>query len=196
MMRRGFTLVEMIIAMTLALVISGVLFFAFFTTQKNTDRGVEILNYLRKATILVERLKMDIRAALAASGSVTATPTTVTIQRTSGDQKMTVTYTFNPAKHSVSRSAPGENRQLGGDGAEGNVALFSVKPVEKLPGFYKIDVVFEAKQDMKANANGATPNPASATEAPLRRNYEFHTLVNKRAPEDSDQDIKWHFTYD
>lgn len=192
-MRRGFSLVEIIIAMTIALVISGVLFFTFFTNQSNAERGMETLNYIRKATILLEQLKQDIRAATRKKESVKATGGDVSIERYISNKVVTVTYKFDTAEHCVVRTAPDGPKKYGADGKLGNIVFFSVKPVEKMGGFYKIEVRFETFGQIAKNPNSSatTPDPKAK-----KTNYEFQTLVNKRAPEDTDKDIQWKYAYE
>jgi type II secretory pathway pseudopilin PulG len=191
-MRRGaFSLVEIIIAMSIALVISGILFFAFFSTQSNTEKGMETLNYIRKATVLLEQLKQDIRASLRKKDSVKASGQTVTIQRYLGDKIVTVNYKFDPAEHCVTRSGQAGTKKYGADGNKGNVVYFAVNPVPKMGGFYKIEVKFETYGQI-----ATTPGAATTPDGKKKTNYEFQTLVNKRAPEDTDKDIQWKYAYE
>lgn len=192
-MRRGFSLVEIIIAMTIALVISGVLFFTFFTNQSNAEKGMETLNYIRKATILLEQLKQDIRAATRKKESIKATGQTVEIERVEKNKTIKVTYKFNNNEHCVDRTDPSGSKKYGADGKLGNVVFFSVKPVEKMSGFYKIEVKFETFGSIAKNPNQTAP---STDPKAKKTNYEFQTLVNKRAPEDSEKDIQWHYAYE
>ena len=192
-MRRGFSLVEIIIAMTIALVVTGVLFFTFFTNQKNAETGMETLNYIRKATLLLEQLKQDIRASTHKKDSVKATGANATIERYEHDKVISVTYKFDTNEHCVVRTAPDGTKRLGADGKNGNIVYFAVNPVPKMSGFYKIEVKFETFGTIAKNPNAgaAAPDPKAR-----KTNYEFQTLVNKRAPEDTDKDIQWHYAYE
>ena len=191
----AFSLVEIIVAMSIALVVSGVLFFTFFTTQKNTETGMATLDYIRKATILLEQLKQDIRASTHKKDSVKANGQTCSLERYDKDKTIQVSYKFDPNEHCVTRTSPDGTKKFGADGQKGNIIWFSVKPVEKMGGFYKIEVKFETfgaiAKNPNASATAATPDPKGK-----KTNYEFQTLVNKRTPEDTDKDIQWHYAYE
>jgi prepilin-type N-terminal cleavage/methylation domain-containing protein len=190
-MRRGFSLVEIIIAMTIALVISGVLFFTFFTNQANAEKGIETLNYIRKATILLEQLKQDIRASLHKKDSVDAKGQTVKLERHQGKKVVKVEYKFDAQNHSVIRTEDGAKKTYGSDGQVGNVVFFACDEVKKMPGFYKIEVRFETYQDrQKSGGAAADPNAPKRT-----ANYKFEALVNKRAQE-NEADVKWKYAFD
>jgi len=193
--RGSFSLVEVIIAMTIALVVSGTLFFVFFSTQRNTEKGIEILDFLRKATILVESVKMDIRSSLRSPDSVQPKGSDLVVKRSVGDSTETVTYRYDAAGHFVTRTAGSDRKLLGSDGRQGVVKSFSVKHVEALPGFYRIDVEFEPIVQRKAS-QGAAPIQQDPGARPAQKPYEFHTLVNKRTPEESDRDVLWNYAYD
>ena len=202
MNRRGMSLIEIIIAMSIALVVTGVLFFVFFTTQRNTEKGMDTLSYIRKATILLEQLKADIRASTQKTGSIDAKGDSATIERYYQDKAIKVTYKYDQANHSVTRTGDDlGTKQYGADGKLGNVVFFSVKPVDKMPGFYKIEVKFETYVQIQKDPAGGTgsntpPNPSADPDQRANHNYEFQTLVNKRAAEDTDKDIQWHYAYD
>ena len=198
--RSGMSLIEIIIGMSIALVITGVLFFVFFNTQKNAERGMDTLNYIRKATILLEQLKQDIRASTPKTGSIKASGTTATIERYSGDKVVSVSYKFDPQEHAVTRTAPDGTKTYGADGKLGNIVFFNVNPVKDMPGFFKIEVKFQTFGQIQANPNGTPdntpPDPSASPDKRANHNYEFQTLVNKRAAEDTDKDIQWHYAYD
>jgi hypothetical protein len=190
--RSGVSLVEIIIAMTIALIVSGVMLFAYITNLKNVDRGVQILDYLRKATILLERVKHDIRAAVKDKSSVDAAGPNLTVKRhATGDTTVTIRYRYDVARRVVERLSPSE-RATFGTGGRGLISHFSVTPVKTMPGFYKIEVVFETITDAKPG-----PGPGAADAGSTKRSqYTFHSLVNKRSPEDTDRDIQWHSAYE
>lgn len=189
-MRRAFSLVEIIVAMTIALVVSGVLFFAFFTNQRNTERGIETLNYIRKATVLLEQLKQDIRASLHSKDSVDAKGPTVKLERYLGKTTAKVEYKFDSLEKCVIRKEDGVEKKYGADGKLGNVVFFACDPVKNMPGFYKIVVRFETFQEMQKGAAAPDPNAVRKT-----TNYDFQALVNKRAQE-NDSDVKWKYAFD
>lgn len=190
-MRRGFTLIEIIIAMVISLIVTGVLFFSFVSTMGNTQQGVEMLEFLRRGTLILEYLKQDIRAATKASDSVSTSEGTVKIKRVRDRKEEEVTYTYDAGRKVVVRKAPQGEQTFGIVGGEGRIFSFEVKPVDQAPGFYRVNVEF-LPPPRKKQPGGSPPDPAQKANTP----YPFKILVNKRSTEDSDRDVRWNYAFE
>jgi prepilin-type N-terminal cleavage/methylation domain-containing protein len=176
--RRGFSLVEVILAMTLSLVVTSALFFAFINSQNVAEHGIRTLDYIRNATILLEQFKQDIRASVHKTGAVLAKGPTAKLERHLGGKVAKVEYTFDAQNRCVVRTADGYKKTYGAGGNVGSVAFFACIEVPNMPGFYKIEVRFETKADPQRTGN-----------------YTFAALVNKRAQE-NEADVKWKYAFE
>ena len=140
-------------------------------------------------------MKQDLRAALPEKGSVDSKGTGITIRCYSGLKTITVEYRYDASTQRVTRAAPdGGPTTFGAEGLKGKIVQFRVDPVEKLPGFYRIDAVFERPGAAKPAA-GAAISPNRSGPAAPQGNFEFHSLVNKRSRESTDRDLQCHDAY-
>src|SRR5258708_541113 len=97
--REAFSLIEILIAMTISLVIAGVMMFTYISQSNDVGVGLAILDLTRTGSLLDEQVKQDLRLALRDKGSVEPTGTGVVIHRYSGDKVITVDYTFDAPNH-------------------------------------------------------------------------------------------------
>lgn len=190
--RRAFTLIEIIIAMMISLIVTGVIFFSFVATMGNTQQGVEMLEFVRRGTLILEYLKQDIRAATKASDSVSPGEGSVKIHRVRNKKEEDVTYTYDSGRKIVVRKGgDGRQQEFGIVGGEGRIFSFEVKPVEQAPGFYRVNVEF-LPPPRKKTPGAAQPDAAQRASTP----YPFKILVNKRSTEDSDRDVRWNYAFE
>lgn len=186
-MRRGFTMLETLIALTLATLIIMTLFNTMITGQRTVTHDMETLEYLGKATILMEYIKRDIRSASSEDNSVSCGGGDCTIRITDKDGKSaTVSYAFNATAHTVTRTIEGmPPKVFGALGDDGIIETFSVKPVddERYRGFYQVEVAFSPRR--RRLEEGASAS------RPIHR---FRVLTNRRAPDSRDD--RWNRAFE
>lgn len=192
---------EVIIAMIVALTVLTVMFNTFISTQKGVDKGMRMLDYVRKATILLAYVKQDIRASVPEKEAVDPSKQGLTVRRTWGKDVVSVKYTFNKEEGYVTREAGSHRMDFGKEPGRGAIVMFAVEPEPRLPGFYRIEVAFETPEERRQNGAGG-PVPADqagqggqGAPAPPRRPYVFRSLVNKRSSQGDERDIKWNYAY-
>ncbi len=185
--RQAFTLLETMIALALATIIIMVLFNTMIAGQKTVTHGVETLEYLGKATILLEYIKRDIRSASSEDSSITCGGGDCTIRVTNKDGKSEVVkYSFKKATHHVVREAEGKRaKKFGLLGNAGIIENFLVKPVDddRYRGFYQVEVAFSPRRRrLSKKAPAARPI------------HKFRILANRRAPDARDD--RWNRAFD
>lgn len=184
---RGFTMLETLIALTLATMIIMTLFNTMITGQRTVTHDMETLEYLGKATILLEYIKRDIRSASSEENSVACGGGDCTIRVTNSEGKSaSVAYSFQAATHHVIRTVEGQPpKKFGLLGDDGIIQNFSVKPVDdqRYRGFYQVEVSFSPRRRRNSEQTSAS--------RPIHR---FRILTNRRAPDARDD--RWNRAFD
>ena len=177
--RKAFTMLETLIALAIATLIILTLFNILITGSKTVTHDVDTLEYLGKATVLLEYLKRDIRSASSEENSVSPGSGNVVIRKCDQEGKtVTVTYEYHAEKHFVLRQEEGRRpKAFGQEGDDGIITEFLVKAVddEKYRGFFQISVAFTPRRRHLAKAKSGT--------LPIHR---FKCLINRRAPDARD----------
>ncbi|MBI3893688.1 MAG: prepilin-type N-terminal cleavage/methylation domain-containing protein [Candidatus Wallbacteria bacterium] len=198
-MRRssGFTLIETVFVMAVVSIVMVVMIQMFSGVQKNVGRAEETLDFLRKASILLDRVRTDIRSA-GRGTTVSPSKAATTIKREApsgkGDSSVeqTITYEFNEEGRFVTRTVKGGKNEgsetFGTSGAKvGFITEFQIasrhpritvsngrftKEVD-VEGFYEVRLSFANEEELKMVQGGGKP----------RSVHSFRALAAKRAPE-------------
>ncbi len=195
----GFTVLEVLIAVAVATLLVMVIFNLFIGGQKLAGRGMETLDFVTKATILLEYVKRDIRGASREADSIVIEgappPPTEEAMAAGPDFEMkiktvddegkdiVVTYKYSSRHKAVKREVDGGGKKYFGRGKGGGmITFFSVTPVggEKYKGFYRIDLAF-----MPRRLRHKRKRPA--------RVHIFRALVTRRTPTVVDE--KWNAAF-
>lgn len=191
---RGFTVLETIIALTLASLIIIVIFEVMINTQNNITKNMKTLEFLQEATIFLEYVKRDIRNASRTEGSVTAGGDELAIIAEDADgNPQRILYKYKRDNRYVGRriGEDGKVKWYGRIGPTGGIIVdFQVKPASEdisYAGFYLIRVEFMSRADYyKQKRKGVSvPKP--------RRTHVFQSLINRRTP--SSVDDKWNSAF-
>lgn len=184
--RRGFTILETVIAIALASLVIIVIFNTLLTSRMQVEKNMETLEFLSKATVLLEYVKRDIRNASRRDDSVICAENLLTIiTMGEGGTDPTVEYKFRPDLRIVRRLV----RKGGSDGGEdttwfgragktGIITEFNVTPVDdaNYAGFYRVVVAFMSRGDMERQKQHGNTDPKP------KRVHTFRALVNRRTP--------------
>jgi len=184
---RGFTLIETIIALAIASILIIVIVNTMISSRMQVEHNLTTLDFLSKATILLEYVKRDIRNATRKANSVNPGGDTLSILITDREGKETeVRYKFFEDKRYVGRKVGwGKAKWFGREGRMGFITNFEVKAVEgnDYHGFYQVSVSFlSTLHANKQKQRGvAEPKPKAI--------HTFRALVNRRTPDSVDD--KW-----
>ncbi len=192
--RRGFTLIETIFVMAVVSIILVVMIQMLTGVQKNVGRSEATLDFLRRAAILLDRVRTDIRSA-GRGDSVRPGKTAVITREAPGKSDkpvdQTVTYEFNEEGRYVTRTVKGGKGEgvdkFGLDGKIGFITNFEIasrhpritvssgkftREVD-VAGFYEVRLSFATEEEIKAIEAGGKPKSV----------HSFRALAAKRAPE-------------
>lgn len=188
--RRGITIFEVLIAIAITSILTIVLFRVLISAQKNQIRTLDTLSYLRDASLLMEYVKKDIRAASRESPRETIAGSSPRILTYSPDGvELDIQYRYDAEARTVTRRGAQGSREIefgtGKGSAGGHITHFEVKPVEGEgnEAFFQVVVEF------------ASPRRVAEEEAGRRdpknrpRSHRVQALVNRRTPAGTDD--KW-----
>jgi len=200
--KAGFSLIEVIIALGISLVVMGVLFLTYISMMKNSSRGTEILDFLRRSAILLESVKADVRSADIEQESLKGEGGNWTIRRLRDEDMVEVTYAYDEAKRTVTRTEGGSTRMYGDPSSrselvanKGDITRFEIKRVEAMPGFFQVSVEFAVPTKQTRDAEQARARSPGGVDSKEESPYKFAVLVNKRGGETSDKTVKWNYVF-
>jgi type II secretory pathway component PulJ len=192
--RKGFTVLETLIAITLASLIIVVIMNTMISNRYIIEKNMRTLEFLQESTIFLEYVKRDIRNASRTEGSVSALGDELTILTEDINGKRTeIQYKYKRDKNYVGRreGSDGKVKWFGRIGSTGGIIVdFTVKAASEDPaytGFYLIRVEFMSRSDYYQQKNQGVTTPKA------RRTHVFQSLINRRTP--SSVDDKWNSAF-
>lgn len=190
MRRRGFTILEILIAAGIATVLTIVLFDTLISGNLLARKNFDILGYLRDASLLMEYIKTDIRNAPRGEQNLQGENPSLMRSVPDGPPQQ-VEYRFDKEQGIVQRTSKGAGGRTitfgrGQTKGKGTIVEFSVETVavEGTDPFYRIVVGFASPQD-------DPKNPADPSSGP--RTHRVQALVSQRTA--AVRDDKWNTAF-
>jgi len=192
--QRGFTILETLIAITLASLIIVVIMNTMISNRYIIEKNMRTLEFLQESTIFLEYVKRDIRNASRTEASVSALGDELAIITEDADgNPIKIIYKYKRDKNYVGRRIgnDGKIKWFGRIGSRGGIIVdFQCKPVSDdvaYAGFYLIRVEFMSRTDYYRQKNQGVSTPKA------RRTHVFQSLINRRTP--SSVDDKWNSAF-
>lgn len=189
-MRRGVSILEVLIAMAISTALTLVLFNVLTGGTRVSEKTMNTLGYLRDASLLMENIKKDIRSASRSSApsSISGGSPTIITNLPDG-REVDIKYEYDTTAKIVTRRG-GDGRTStfghGRAGAVGHITEFEVTPVDGPGGevFFQVVVAFASPDQEARETAGKAARP---------RHHRVQALVNRRTP--SDTDDKWNAAF-
>jgi type II secretory pathway pseudopilin PulG len=188
--RSGFTIYEILIAAAIATILTLVLYNTLLSGTRIAGKNMEMLNYLRDASLLMEYIKTDIRNAPKGAQAIAGENPQVMRSIPNGPPVM-VSYRFSKEEGIVTRSRAGRRIKSFGRGqsaGKGTIVEFKVTEVE-IPDssepFYQIVVGFASTRHRAAGHRGGALR--------VLKSHRVQALVSRRTP--AERADKWNTSF-